>query len=386
MIKFGWRDSLLYPSLFILFIFIRRLAKLILEIYYPEIKLSYLMITFVFVFELIAALLLLWNQNRKNKSAIKPKFLGIALIKNESLLDRPDSNFKIIVLIIFSSYFEIAGALSRRNVSSGNNSIYDEFHAKFRSIEIILASILCYFTLKNKIYKHHRFALIIIFICLIIVVLSAVLLEDEKIIFFQNFFYTISSSLCRVFLDLVEKYLYEVDFLDIYKVMIFESIIDFIISINYFWLEVPRKEIDTILTINDRLKLFYIIGLLMLYTILSGIKNVYRRLTVKKFTPMTRALAESILDPIFIIIGYANTSEKDELTTIYFIITLICSLIMVFNSCVYNEVFVLYFCDMEKNTHLAIAKQNNSQGSLELSKNYEYNPEEDEDEEEVNKK
>ena len=40
----------------------------------------------------------------------------------------------------------------------------------------------------------------------------------------------------------------------------------------------------------------------------------------------------------------------------------------------------------KKNTHLAIAKQNNSQGSLELSKNYEYNPEEDEDEEEVNKK
>ena len=167
MIKFGWRDSLLYPSLFILFIFIRRIVKLILEILYPDIKISYLMITFVFVFELIVASLLLWNQNRKNKSVVKPKFLGISLIKQESLLDRPDSNFKIIVLIIFSSYFSITGALSRRNVSSGNNNIYDEFHAKFRSIEIILSSIICYFTFKNKIYKHHRFTLIIIFICLI---------------------------------------------------------------------------------------------------------------------------------------------------------------------------------------------------------------------------
>lgn len=381
MIKFGWRDSLLYPSLFILFIFIRRIVKLILEILYPDIKLSYLMITFVFVFELIVASLLLWNQNRKNKSVVKPKFLGISLIKQESLLDRPDSNFKIIVLIIFSSYFSITGALSRRNVSSGNNNIYDEFHAKFRSIEIILSSIICYFTFKNKIYKHHRFTLIIIFICLIIVVAFGVLLESNKSIFFLNFFYTISSSFCRVFLDIVEKYLYDCDFLDIYKVMIFESIVDLIISFNYFWLEVPRREITTILTINDGLKLFYIIGFLMLYTFFSGIKNVYRRFTVKKFTPMTRALAESILDPIFIIIGYLTTTKKEQFDTIYFIITLICSLIMVFNSCVYNELFVLYCCDLEKNTHLAIEKQNNNESSLELSKNYEYNGEEDEDEE-----
>lgn len=381
MIKFGWRDSLLYPSLFILFIFIRRIAKLILEILYPDIKLSYLMITFVFVFELIVASLLLWNQNRKNKSVVKPKFLGISLIKQESLLDRPDSNFKIIVLIIFSSYFSITGALSRRNVSSGNNNIYDEFHAKFRSIEIILSSIICYFIFKNKIYKHHRFTLIIIFICLIIVVAFGVLLESNKSIFFLNFFYTISSSFCRVFLDIVEKYLYDFDFLDIYKVMIFESIVDLIISFNYFWLEVPRREITTILTINDGLKLFYIIGFLMLYTFFSGIKNVYRRFTVKKFTPMTRALAESILDPIFIIIGYLTTTKKGQFDTIYFIITLICSLIMVFNSCVYNELFVLYCCDLEKNTHLAIEKQNNNESSLELSKNYEYNGEEDEDEE-----
>lgn len=339
------------------------------------------MITFVFVFELIVASLLLWNQNRKNKSVVKPKFLGISLIKQESLLDRPDSNFKIIVLIIFSSYFSITGALSRRNVSSGNNNIYDEFHAKFRSIEIILSSIICYFTFKNKIYKHHRFTLIIIFICLIIVVAFGVLLESNKSIFFLNFFYTISSSFCRVFLDIVEKYLYDVDFLDIYKVMIFESIVDLIISFNYFWLEVPRREITTILTINDGLKLFYIIGFLMLYTFFSGIKNVYRRFTVKKFTPMTRALAESILDPIFIIIGYLTTTKKEQFDTIYFIITLICSLIMVFNSCVYNELFVLYCCDLEKNTHLAIEKQNNNESSLELSKNYEYNGEEDEDEE-----
>ena len=45
---------------------------------------------------------------------------------------------------------------------------------------------------------------------------------------------------------------------------------------------------------------------------LSGFKNVFRRYIVKKFTPMTRALAESILDPNFIIYGYFR-GNKDKL-------------------------------------------------------------------------
>ena len=82
---------------------------------------------------------------------------------------------------------------------------------------------------------------------------------------------------------------------------------------------------------------------------LSGFKNVFRRYIVKKFTPMTRALAESILDPIFIIYGYFQGNE-DKLSN--FITTLICSFIMIFCSCIYNEVFVLYCFGLQNNTHL----------------------------------
>jgi len=73
-------------------------------------------------------------------------------------LKRPESNFKVIVLIIFAAYFEIVGSMSRRYLSKDSNSeLYDEYHARYRSSEIIIASVICSLTLKMKIYKHQLF-------------------------------------------------------------------------------------------------------------------------------------------------------------------------------------------------------------------------------------
>ena len=52
-----------------------------------------------------------------------------------------------------------------------------------------------------------------------------------------------------------------------------------------------------------------------------------------------------------IINGYQNFGS-----TTSFVLTLIFSFVMIFCSCVYNEIFVLYCFGLEKNTHLEIAK------------------------------
>ena len=44
LIKFGFRESLFYPSLFVLFLFIRRIIKFFLEVYLLKKKLSYILI------------------------------------------------------------------------------------------------------------------------------------------------------------------------------------------------------------------------------------------------------------------------------------------------------------------------------------------------------
>ena len=86
---------------------------------------------------------------------------------------------------------------------------------------------------------------------------------------------------------------------------------------------------------------------------------------------MTRALAESILDPFFIIYGYFDNKSGKKSGEFFnmaiFITTLSCSIIMIFCSCVYNEVFVLYCFGLEKKTHLAVSNYNNSNSFLELS-------------------
>ena len=77
------------------------------------------------------------------------------------VLTRPEGNFRIILIVFLTSFFTLKGAVSRRYVTNhSKKDIYDEFHAKYRSSEIIITSILCYFTLKNKIYIHHSFSLL----------------------------------------------------------------------------------------------------------------------------------------------------------------------------------------------------------------------------------
>ena len=73
---------------------------------------------------------------------------------------------------------------------------------------------------------------------------------------------------------------------------------------------------------------------------------------------MTRALCEFILDPI-LVMYYSLGKEYiiDYNYLIYFGVILLCSIIMPFFSCIYNEFIILYCCGLEYNTHREIAKR-----------------------------
>ena len=356
-IKFGFRESLLYPSLFVLFLAIRRLIKYILELLLLEIKLSYILVSTLFISEIVIGSIYLLIRYKKNNFHIESEFMGIPLFTKDKYLKRPDSNFKVIILIIFAAYFEIVGSMSRRYLSNdSSNELYDEYHARYRSSEIIIASIICAFTLKMKIYKHQIFSLIIILICLLVIFITELLCKVENLFFC---IIILISSTCRVFLDVIEKYLFEVDFVDIYKITVFEGSIDAIFMSTLYFFNKPREELMNFIENKpQREPIFYWMGILFLvaYGILSAFKDINRRYTIKLYSPMTRALAESILDPFFILYGYFQSPINDESKKISkfisFIITLICSFIMVFCSCIYNEIFVLYCFGFEKNTHL----------------------------------
>ena len=72
---------------------------------------------------------------------------------------------------------------------------------------------------------------------------------------------------------------------------------------------------------------------------------------------MTHALTELILDPAFVAYSLAELDDKDKIITpfwLYFVIIVICLIIMSFLSLVYNDFIVLYCFGFEENTHLEI--------------------------------
>ena len=73
---------------------------------------------------------------------------------------------------------------------------------------------------------------------------------------------------------------------------------------------------------------------------------------------MTRALAESILDPFIIIYSLIiDSHDKNWLFWLYYGINILLSIIMSLCSCIYNDFIVLYFCGLEHETYLEVSKR-----------------------------
>jgi len=73
---------------------------------------------------------------------------------------------------------------------------------------------------------------------------------------------------------------------------------------------------------------------------------------------MTRALAETILDPIILIYSsIIHIDIKSWFDWFYYGINIFLSIIMTFCSCVYNDFIVLYCCGLEHDTYLEISKR-----------------------------
>ena len=97
--------------------------------------------------------------------------------------------------------------------------------------------------------------------------------------------------------------------------------------------------------------------LLFFYVVLCGLKNAYRVVTNKLFSPMTKSLTDYFLNPFFLIQNYLEgdfvTSEKQNV--IYFLVNFVLAIIINLFGCVFNEIIILFFCDLEKETYNQIS-------------------------------
>ena len=239
-IKIGIRSNLIYPSMFLFFINIVRIDIILIEVF---LKLNtYILYPLLeFICTLILSFGFLYIQNKHHKSNKNTKILGITLIETKKEMKRLDKEYKIVILVFLSSYFDFLNLLRRFYFRELNfeHSELKETDMKIRSREILFASLLCYYALGIKLYKHHIISLIIICICLILSVIIEIIQMskmDNNIIFIIYYIIMeIIITICRVFSDTVNKYLFEYNYIDPFKILRFQSVIK-IILISFFFL------------------------------------------------------------------------------------------------------------------------------------------------------
>jgi len=141
----------------------------------------------------------------------------------------------------------------------------------------------------------------------------------------------------------------------------YEGLIGFILSSIFSICVNPFKEIKEVFeTEQSKLKICLLIFFLVVYFLSSGGRNIYRIITNKLYSPMTRTLTDCILDSILLIFYFLfeeDFKSEEKQNILFFIINIIASFLIVCCSCVYNELFVLFFCNLEYDTYHQISKR-----------------------------
>jgi hypothetical protein len=240
---------------------------------------------------------------------------------------------------------------------------------RIRSREILLAVLICYFTIGAQLHQHHIMSLVIILFCVISLYIYEVIHQfkndyyDNILSFFELQGLKVVINIVRVLSDVIEKYLFDYDTISAFKILFLKGIVEMILMIIFFLFNSPDKEINSIFNNNnnnENKKISIAVGLFLsiLYFIMSGFTSIYKMYTVKTYTPMTRTLSDILFDFGYYI--YYTKYEEDGnkgLFSMYFWANIIGQIISVFFNFVYNEFIVLNFCGFGLNTHYEISKR-----------------------------
>ena len=367
MLKFGFRNKNFYPLMLLLFIFLRKCLEIILSYHPYKDNIDFIISFLIFFSQSLIGLIIYLFYFKRNKDEVKtaqiqisPTKIGkIILIENKTYISN-DSKLKKICLIIFASIFNFIGTIIRSDdaVNFGkkeeNNSLLE---VRVRGIQIIIACLLCYFSIRIAIYRHQKFSIIIISIFLLFILIIELYISEKVINKILAILICTLSCSFRAILDVTEKYLFDFNYINVLKMLIYEGIIGIFLFIFYYLSnDTYQKQGKNILKNMSEfdLSFVYFIILIILYIIISGLRNSYRVTTNKYYSPMSRALFESTLDPFVFLYYTLIYKDKDKYGGgywIYFGLILFFLVIIAFFSLVYNDFIILYCFGLEHNTY-----------------------------------
>jgi hypothetical protein len=226
----------------------------------------------------------------------------------------------------------------------------------------IVDALYYYFVLKFHILRHQFFSLVVIGICLVLIISTEFIFQEVNIFFnhlqlFILLLLTFVQQFCSAMVDSNEKYLFEYNEISPFFALLFEGLFGFILSFIYGIFYDPFEQFRKI---NSSLNFTVIIILLVLYIILSGLKNAFRVQTTKIYSPMTTTFMDYILNPVYLTIYFALNEDfltKGKRNYAHFFINLFLALIMTFFGLIYNEFIIIFFFRLEKDTHQEVSRR-----------------------------
>ena len=368
MIKFGVRPNLRYPIQLLIWSFIRNVENEIIgKSFNIRSGLIYMSLMFLgeFLFGLILVLYKRIYINKRKKEITKA--FGIKLIVNQDTEIRiKDKWCKIYFLIFLSAFYDFMEFIL--SIESGSKFITCSYslETRLKGILIISDALFYYYILRLQIFRHQIFSLIIISIGLILVISTEFIFQDISLVLSYGEFviYFIIIFLIELFnsqLDLIEKYLFEYDYVNPFIALFYEGIFGLIFSIIYCLYKSPFPVLEPDENADNNYPI--LISLFFIYVILSGLKNGFRVVTNKIYSPMTATLEQYFLNPIYITYYFLTCDDflsNGKMNYLYYFLNLFFSIFISLSGCVYTEFLILFFYGLEHDTHNQVTRRASS--------------------------
>ena len=369
MIKFVSRPNIIYLVQLIIWNVLRKIEKTIISEVF-DFGSSTIFSLLMFIGEFLAGLILTRYQNkflntRSSTLTNTSTRTTVDLIQNQNEITRPDNVFILYILLFITAFYDFVEFTLSVSYLGKFYNISGSLESRLGGILTISAALFFYFLLKFQIFKHQFFSLLTIGICLILVIISEFIFQEIDIFlsygkFVGALFIIFLIHFFNSLLDSIEKYLFEYDYSNPFKTLMWEGFFGTIITLIYCFIDNYFNKLVIYYNNKSTGKFVGLIFLLFLYIILCGGRNAFRVVTNKIYSPMVKSLTDYLLNPINDIIEFSR--GKDYLSfgkrnIGYFIINLILSLIITICGCVYNEFIVLFCCKLEYNTHHEISQR-----------------------------
>ena len=363
MIKFASRPNLIYPLQLLIFNVARDVENILIGNFLDD-TVSLIYTPLMFLGECFSGLIIYLYQKQFVKSNKKTESKKRELIHSSANYISRDGITKIMLMIFFAGFFDFVQFVISLHTPKFIN-ISGSIGSRLGGFLTIFDALFYYYVLRLPIYRHQIFSLIVIGTCLLLVIGTEFIFQEINIFlsygrFIEVFVIILVEQFCSAMVDSNEKYLFEYNSVNPSFALMFEGIFGFILTFFYGLYQSPFPEVIEYQKKETSTNFIVFIFALILYSILSGLKNSFRVTTTKIYTPMTTTFLDYILNPIFLIIDFSLGQDfivKGERNYIYFIINLILAVIITFFGFVYNEFIILFCCDLEIDTHQQVSNR-----------------------------